>query len=73
LSQSQTTLSVSSITETVEVESMSSEIEKIKKKLDALDADIKKHTAQAVHADKKRLDDLDARLKALEEKAKKKM
>ncbi|MGA3290596.1 MAG: hypothetical protein ABSD42_10200 [Candidatus Bathyarchaeia archaeon] len=52
---------------------MSSEIEKIKKKLDALDADIKKHTAQAVHADKKRLDDLDARLKALEEKAKKKI
>ena len=52
---------------------MSSEIEKIKKKLDELDADIKKHTVQAVHADKKRLDDLDARLKALEEKAKKKM
>ncbi|MGA3059559.1 MAG: hypothetical protein ABSD92_04225 [Candidatus Bathyarchaeia archaeon] len=52
---------------------MSSEIEKIKKKLDELDADIQKHTAQAVHSDKKRLDDLDARLKALEEKAKKKL
>jgi len=61
------------ITETVEVENMSSEIEKIKKKLDELDADIKKHTSQAVHADKKRLDDLDARLKALEEKVKKKL
>ena len=52
---------------------MSSEIEKIKKKLDGLDADIKKHVAEAVHADKKRLDDLDARMKALEEKVKKKL
>ena len=52
---------------------MSSEIEKIKKKQEELDATIKKHFAEAKLADKKRLDDLDARLKALEEKAKKKL
>jgi tetrahydromethanopterin S-methyltransferase subunit G len=50
---------------------MSSEIEKIKKKLDSLEADMKKHAAEA--APKKRLDEMDARLKALEEKAKKKL
>jgi hypothetical protein len=52
---------------------MSSEIEKIKKKLEGLDADIKKHIAEAAHVDRKRLEDLDARLKALEEKVKKKL
>lgn len=52
---------------------MSSEIEKIKKKLDDLDANIKKHIAEAMHVDRKRLEDLDARLKALEEKVKKKL
>jgi polyhydroxyalkanoate synthesis regulator phasin len=48
-------------------------MEKIKKKLEELEETVKKHTSAAVHADKKRLDDLDARLKALEEKAKKKL
>jgi hypothetical protein len=52
---------------------MSSEMEKIKKKLDALEATVKKHASAAEHVDKKRLDDLEARLKALEEKAKKKL
>jgi tetrahydromethanopterin S-methyltransferase subunit G len=52
---------------------MSGEMEKIKKKLDELEATVKKHTSSAEHADKKRLEDLDARLKALEEKVKKKL
>ena len=52
---------------------MSSEMEKIKKRLDELEAHIKKHSSEEVHSDKKRLDDLEARLKALEEKAKKKL
>ncbi len=52
---------------------MSSEMEKIKKKLDELEATVKKHTSAAEHSDKKRIDDLDARLKALEEKVKKKL
>jgi hypothetical protein len=48
-------------------------MEKIKKKLDALEEIVKKHTSAAEHADKKRLEDLEARLKALEEKVKKKL
>ena len=48
-------------------------MEKIKQKLEELDATVKKHASAAEHADKKRLDDLEARLKALEEKAKKKL
>ncbi len=52
---------------------MSSEIEKIKKKIEELEATVKKHTSAAEHADKKRLDDFEARLKVLEEKAKKKL
>ena len=52
---------------------MSGEMEKIKKKLDEIEATVKKHASAAEHADKKRLDDLDARLKALEEKLKKKL
>jgi archaellum component FlaC len=52
---------------------MSSEIEKIKKKQDEFEAAFKKHVAEAIHGDKKRLDDLDARMKALEEKVKKKL
>lgn len=52
---------------------MSSEIEKIKKKQEELEATIKKHVTEAIHGDKKRLDDLDARIKALEEKVKKKL
>jgi hypothetical protein len=51
---------------------MSSEMEKIKKKQEELEAAIKKHFADAKLADKKRLDDLEARMKALEEKMKKK-
>ena len=51
---------------------MSSEMDKIKKKIDELDAAVKKHTAAAEHSEKKRIDDLEARLKALEEKIKKK-
>jgi polyhydroxyalkanoate synthesis regulator phasin len=49
-----------------------SEMDKIKKKLDELEATVKKHAASAEHSEKKRIDDLDARLKALEEKVKKK-
>jgi tetrahydromethanopterin S-methyltransferase subunit G len=52
---------------------MSTEMEKIKKRLDELEADIKKHTSGVMHTDKKRLDEIDARLKALEEKVKKKL
>ena len=52
---------------------MSGELDKIKKKLEDLEATVKKHASAAEHADKKRLDDLDARLKALEEKIKKKL
>jgi transcription elongation GreA/GreB family factor len=51
---------------------MSTEMDKIKKKVEELEANVKKHTSAAEHADKKRLDDLEARIKALEEKAKKK-
>ena len=52
---------------------VSSEMEKIKKKVDELEATVKKHTSAAGHDEKKRIDDLDARLKALEEKVKKKL
>ncbi len=48
-------------------------MDKIKKKLEDLEATVKKHASVAEHADKKRLDDLDARFKALEEKIKKKL
>ncbi len=51
---------------------MSSEMDKIKKKLDELEAAVKKHTSAAEHSEKKRIDELDARLKALEEKVKNK-
>lgn len=47
-------------------------MEKIKKKLDELEATVKAHTTAAAHSEKKRLDALEVRLKALEEKAKKK-
>jgi uncharacterized protein Yka (UPF0111/DUF47 family) len=52
---------------------MSSEIEKIKKKLEELEETVKKHASATEHADKKRFDDLEARLKALQEKVKKKL
>ena len=52
---------------------MSGEIEKIKKKQAELEAGLKKHIGEARHDDRKILDDLDARLKALEEKVKKKL
>lgn len=48
-------------------------MEKIKKRLDELEAHIKKHSSESMHADKKTLEALDARLKALEEKVKKKL
>ena len=51
---------------------MSSEMDKIKKKLDELEATVKKHTSSEEHSEKKRIDDLEVRLKALEEKVKKK-
>ena len=52
---------------------MSSEMEKIKKKLEEFEGSMKKHFSEAHQADKKRLDELEARLKALEEKVKKKL
>lgn len=51
---------------------MSGEMDKIKKKLDDLEVTVKKHASAAEHSEKKRIDDLEARLKALEEKIKKK-
>lgn len=51
---------------------MSSEIEKIKKRFEEFQEDMKKHMSDARQADKKRMDELDARLKNLEEKLKKK-
>ena len=38
---------------------MSSEMDKIKKKVEELEATVKKHTSAAEHTDKKRLDDLE--------------
>jgi len=52
---------------------MSSKMDKIKKRLDELEANVRKHTSTAAHDDKKKIDELDARVKALEEKAKKKL
>jgi len=52
---------------------MSSEMEKIKKRFEEFQEDMKKHMSEARHADKKRIDELDARVKALEEKLRKKM
>jgi len=51
---------------------MSGEMEKIKKRFDEFEESMKKHMAEARQADKKRLEELDARVKALEEKLKKK-
>jgi tetrahydromethanopterin S-methyltransferase subunit G len=51
---------------------VSSEAEKIKKRFDEFEESLKKHMAEARRADKKRLEELDARVKALEEKLKKK-
>ena len=51
---------------------MSSEMEKIKKRFEDFQEDMKKHMSDARQADKKRMDELDARLKNLEEKLKKK-
>jgi len=51
---------------------VSSEIEKIKKRFEEFQEDMKKHMSDARQADKKRMDELDARLKNLEEKLKKK-
>ncbi len=51
---------------------MSSEIEKIKKRFEEFEEGTKKHMSEARQADKKRLDQLDARVKALEEKLRKK-
>jgi len=48
-------------------------MEKIKKRFDEFEESMKKHMVDARQADKKRLDDLDARMKALEEKLKKKI
>lgn len=52
---------------------MSGEMDKIKKKFEELEETVKKHSSAAQQAEKKRLDDFDARLKALEEKVKKKL
>lgn len=51
---------------------VSSETEKIKKRFEEFEESMKKHMADARQADKKRLQELDARVKALEEKLKKK-
>jgi phage-related tail protein len=47
-------------------------MEKIKKRFEEFEESMKKHMAEARQADKKRLEELDARVKALEEKLKKK-
>jgi tetrahydromethanopterin S-methyltransferase subunit G len=47
-------------------------MEKIKKRFEEFEGNVKKHMAEAREADKKRLEQLDARVKALEEKLKKK-
>jgi phage-related tail protein len=47
-------------------------MEKIKKRFEDFQEDMKKHMSDARQADKKRMDELDARLKNLEEKLKKK-
>lgn len=52
---------------------VSGEMEKIKKRFEELEENMKKHMTEARQADKKRLDELDARIKALEDKLKKKM
>jgi polyhydroxyalkanoate synthesis regulator phasin len=52
---------------------VSGEMEKIKKRFEEFEESMKKHMSDARQADKKRLDELDARVKALEEKLKKKM
>ena len=51
---------------------MSNEMEKIKKRFEEFEENMKKHMSEARQADKKRLDELDARMKSLEEKLKKK-
>jgi polyhydroxyalkanoate synthesis regulator phasin len=51
---------------------MSNESEKMKKKFDEFQENVKKHMSEARQADKKRVDELESRLKALEEKVKKK-
>jgi len=51
---------------------VSSEMEKIKKRFEEFEEGMKKHMSEARQADKKRIDELDARVKALEEKLKKK-
>jgi hypothetical protein len=47
-------------------------MEKIRKKVEELEETVKKHTSTAAHAEKKKLDDLEVRMKALEEKVKRK-
>jgi len=51
---------------------VSSEKGKIKKRFDEFEESMKKHMSEVRQADKKRLEELDARVKALEEKLKKK-
>jgi len=51
---------------------VSSEIEKIKKRFDEFEESMQKHMSEARQADKKRIEQLEARMKALEEKMKKK-
>jgi polyhydroxyalkanoate synthesis regulator phasin len=51
---------------------LSSEIDKIKKRFEEFEESMKKHMADARQADKKRLEELEGRVKALEEKLKKK-
>lgn len=52
---------------------MSGEMEKIKKRFEEFEENMKKHMSETRQADKKRLNDLETRMKALEEKLKKKM
>jgi len=51
---------------------VSSEMDKIKKRFEKFQESMKRHMSEARQADKKRLEELEARVKALEEKLKKK-
>jgi len=52
---------------------MPAEINKIKKRVEKLEMNMKKHIAERKQIDKKKIDELDARVKVLEAKIKNKI